>query len=77
MGYVKFQEGPIEECGINGCQNENLLSIVLDRLECFQAGEYACTENACALDSVRGALTWLKCRTAGRIKHGVEGTSEK
>src|SRR5262245_44367841 len=37
---VLFQNGPIAEHGVNGVTQEALLAIVIDRLECFQAGPY-------------------------------------
>lgn len=72
---VRFQNGPIKEAGVNGCFQEDLLAIVIDRLEHFQAGDYACRENALALTKCEEALQWLNSRTAGRQKRGVEGTS--
>ena len=33
---IKFQEGPIRECGVKGIHNEDLLNIVLERLGGFQ-----------------------------------------
>jgi len=72
--FVKFQEGPTGEFA--GCQNEDLLAIVIDRLECFQAGPYACEENARALRKIKEGLGWLRYRTAERIRRGVEGTNK-
>src|SRR5689334_6677882 len=37
---VLFQNGPINEFGVNGVTQEALLAIVAHRLECFQAGPY-------------------------------------
>src|SRR5579862_9767731 len=54
--YVPFQKGPVPDFGANGTSNEALLAVVADRLECFQAGKFACHENAVALDAVRIAL---------------------
>jgi len=73
---VHFQNGPIRENGVNGCHQEDLLAIVIDRLEGFQAGTYACRENALALTKIQEAMHWLNHRTAGRQARGVEGTSE-
>ena len=36
IAHIDFQEGPIKECGINGVANEDLLLMVLTRLEAFQ-----------------------------------------
>ena len=70
---VEFQEGPVKEAGVNGCQNEDLLRIVIDRLEGFQAGEFECLENAGALRNLRDALECLESRTKNREMRGVEG----
>ena len=74
---VKFQKGPVKENGVNGISNEDLLAIVIDRLEGFQKGEFACIENEIALHQLRSALAMLNFRTKERIKRGVEGTSQK
>jgi hypothetical protein len=74
---VFFQNGPIKENGINGCHNEDLLAIVIHRLESFQAGDYRCRENAIAITKLEEAMHWLMHRTSARVKRGVEGTSEK
>lgn len=74
---VLFQNGPINEVGVNGVTHEVLLAILIDRLECFQAGDYACDENQRALYSLLEAQAHLKSRTVGRIARGVEGTHEK
>jgi len=75
FGAIKFQKGPVKEAGVNGCHQEDLIAIVIDRLQCFQAGDYACRENALALTKLEEALHWLKHRTAERKVRGVEGTS--
>ena len=74
---VQFQNGPIKENEVNGCHQEDLLAIVLDRLQSFQSGEYACRENAIALTKIEEAMMWLNKRTADRQARGVEGTSSK
>lgn len=74
---VLFQNGPIKENGVNGVTQEALLAIVIDRLRCFQAGPFACQDNADALDYCKGALAMLQKRTKARIARGVEGTHEK
>jgi hypothetical protein len=71
---VDFQDGPIKEAGINGCHNEDLMAIVIDRLQAFQTSRYACRENALALTKMEEALMWLRHRTEGRGARGVEGT---
>lgn len=76
VGLVHFQEGPIKECGVNGVANEDLIGMVLARLLSFQKSEYKCKENAEAVKCLMKALEWLRKRTNGRVKRGVEGTSK-
>lgn len=73
---VNFQNGPINENGINGVTQEALLAIVIDRLQSFQRGKYACRENALALTKLEEAQHWLLHRTRARMARGVEGTSK-
>jgi hypothetical protein len=72
---MRFQKGGIAEAGVNGITQEALLAIVIDRLRCFQAGPFACPENAEALAHSWKALDALKSRTKARIARGVEGKS--
>lgn len=76
FGFIKFQNGPIKESGVNGCHQEDLLAIVIDRLEGFQSGQFACKENRLALVHVCFALDLLNRRTQERINRGVEGTNQ-
>lgn len=74
---IQFQNGPIAEAGVNGLTQEVLLAICADRLRSFQAGPYACRENALALTKIEEAQHWLSSRTLARMARGVEGTHEK
>lgn len=71
---IVFQNGPILEAGVNGLTHEVLLAILVDRLKAFQAGPYACRENALALTKLEEAQHWLHARTRARLARGVEGT---
>jgi hypothetical protein len=73
---VLFQNGPIGEggVGVNGITHEALIAILIDRLEGFQSGPYACRENALALTKLQEAAHWLHHRTRARMARGVEGT---
>ncbi len=75
--FIMFQNGPINVAGVNGITQEALLAICIDRLESFQAGPYACRENALALTKLQEAQMWLQKRTRDRLARGVEGTHEK
>lgn len=59
-----------------GVTNEALLAIVIDRLEGYQSGPFACEENALALESAKASLEYLKMRTKDRQKRGVENTHQ-
>lgn len=74
---IHFQNGPIQEAGVNGISGEALLAIVIDRLRSFQAGPFSCRENAVALTYAETALMWLQKRTRDRLARGVEGTNQK
>lgn len=71
---VTFQKGPIKEYGVNGCCNEDLIAMVIDRLESFQKSEFSCRENALAITKLEEALHWLRHRTDKRERAGTEGT---
>lgn len=74
---VNFQNGPIKVAGVNGVNNEDLIIMVISRLEHFQKGEYACRENAVAITKLEEALMWLRKRTINRERRNVKGTHEK
>lgn len=74
---IPFQNGPIAEHGVNGLTHEALLAILIDRMEGFQAGQYASADNQEALDAMRRAQTALQRRTLARMARGVEGTHAK
>lgn len=71
---VLFQNGPIGEVGVNGVTQEALIAILMDRLEGFQRGPFACSDNENALHCLRMAKAWLHRRTEARMERGVEGT---
>lgn len=76
LSEIHFQEGPIKEYGVNGVCNEDLLVMVIRRLQGFQESEFKCRENACAITKLEEALMWLLKRTMGRENRGVEGTNK-
>jgi hypothetical protein len=71
---ISFQNGPINEVGVNGITHEALLTILIDRLEGFQAGPFANECNARALSYLEAAQGELFARTRERMARGVEGT---
>lgn len=66
---VEFQRGPRKDPDSrHGVLDSDLLEIVRDRLKCFQAGEFATRENACALTHIEEALLWMNKRVEDRIE---------
>jgi hypothetical protein len=74
---IQFQNGPIKENGVNGCHVEDLLAIVIDRIQSWQNGEMYCRENALAITKAEECLHWLNHRTRDRENRGVLGTKNK
>lgn len=77
VGEVHFQEGAIKEHGVNGVMNEDLIAMIITRLEHFNNSEFRCRENSMAITKLEEALLWLRKRTMGRENRGVEGTHIK
>lgn len=74
LNTITFQKGAIKEHGVNGVMNEDLIAMVIDRLQSFQESDYKCRENAVAVTKLEEALMWLRKRTQDREDRGVEGT---
>ena len=75
---IEFQKGPRKAADArHGVLDTDLLEIVRDRLKFFQAGDYACRENACALTHIEEALMWMNKRVEDRAERGVLGTTQK
>lgn len=62
VGFLHFQQGSLSEEGVNGVLNEDLLNILIDRVESFQRSKLRCRENENALQHLYEALTWLNLR---------------
>lgn len=72
---IKFQAGPLHEVGINGCSIEDVVDVLVTRLNGFQKGPFRCRENALAITKLEEAKQWLLYRTSKRHQQGVEGTN--
>lgn len=69
-----FQRGPRRAPGSTpGLMEDDLLAILEDRLQAFQAGPFACPENQLALEGVQTARGALNRRVADRLARGVLG----
>jgi hypothetical protein len=77
LAEINFQEGPIKEAGVNGVMDEDLIAMVITRLEHFQNSEFSCRDNAITITHLEDALLRLRKRTMGREKRNVEGTHIK
>jgi hypothetical protein len=75
LAQLQFQKGPIQEVGTNGITHEAVLAILIDRLRGFQAGPFACRENALAMTRLEEAAHWLDHRTRVREARGVDSRS--
>lgn len=75
---IGLQSGPRSAIdSTRGVLDGDLLEIVRHRLQCFQAGDYACRENALALTAIEEALLWMAKRADDRAERGVLGTTQK
>ena len=72
---IQFQFGPVKVFGINGCRIDEIIDVLVARLEGFQKGPFRCRENSIAITHLEDAKLWLMYRTTKRIKQNVEGTN--
>lgn len=56
----------------NGTTNEEVLSVLIDRMKYLQA-KFPCRENAIVITKLEESLMWLEKRTAERKARNVEG----
>jgi hypothetical protein len=76
--FIQFQHGPRNVAGSkSGVTEAVLLAVLIDRLEGFQAGPFACRENAIILTKLEECLHWTKARADKRAARGVLGKNEK
>lgn len=74
VASVQFQQGPRNEPGSKpGVTEAVLYAILIDRLRGFQAGPYACEENADQLSLLEECLRRTKARADERARRGVLG----
>lgn len=83
IGYtIAWQNGPcpIEEDGSQPCRNGAFLIEVLEsceaRLKHYQESDFACVENATALEHLEDVIGYLKTRRDRRRDAGTLGTHE-
>ena len=69
---VVFQNGVVPEVGRNGWQNEELLEVLISRLN-FLNQMFPCRENSITITKLEEALLWQEKRRKDRQTRGVEG----
>lgn len=78
LARVQFQKGQLMgPDDLNGCFNEDLLVMVLDRLIGFSNGPYSCRETSMARTDIERALHVMKQRKIERTRRGVQGKHQK
>ena len=70
-----FQNGPVKENGVNGCQVTDILEVVKVIFEGLNE-QHPHIENALTVAHIEAALEAQRRRTADREARGVEGTSQ-
>lgn len=75
---IEWQNGPLgrgaDRKEPNGAFVETVIKAARDRLLHYQGTQFACAENALAIDHLEVALATLAGRTARRESAGMEGT---
>jgi hypothetical protein len=60
-----------------GTTTEDVLNVLIDRLQTFQQGQWPCEENDFAITHLQAALEVMERRTADREARGVEGRPQQ
>lgn len=71
----KIQEGPIKECGKNGCDATEIIRYAIGLYRSFN-NAHGCRENSLTITHLEEALHWQEARTRDREKRQVEGTNQ-
>lgn len=69
---IQFQNGPVQEFGVNGVQLTQVLKIALARYKMLNKS-FPCRENSLVITKLQEAILWDEERTAKRTTQGVEG----
>lgn len=77
---IEWQNGPLgrgdDRLAPSGAFVETVIAAAKQRIEYYQASQFACRENALAITKLDEALHWLNSRTSRRESSGTEGTHE-
>lgn len=68
----KIPEGDILKTVNDGTTNEEILSMLINRMEYLQ-GISPCRENAIVITKLQESLMWINKRTEDRVGRGVTG----
>ena len=74
-GRLCFQDGPVQEHGVNGVQALEVLGIVATYLNGVNTPPFRTRETSLAITKIEEAQHWLEARTNARVKRVVEGTN--
>ncbi len=78
VASIQFQKGPrLNPESTPGMTEAAVLAVLVDRLQGFQSGPYACRENAIQLTKLEETMHWTKHRADERARRGVLGKNEK
>lgn len=70
---IQFQDGSVQENGVNGCQIEDVIDVLVERLQSLNVPPFNCRENSLAITHLQEAQNWLYRRTRNRVAQRVEG----
>ena len=77
---INFQNGPVQEHGVNGCQIEDIIDVAIARINFLNNvladGKFRCRENSLAVTKLQESKFWLEHRTKMREQQKVEGTNK-
>lgn len=77
VGFIQFQHGPrLDPKSRIGVTEAALYVVLIDRLEGFQAGPFACDENMQQIDLLKQCLALTKARADARAAAGILGKNE-
>lgn len=77
VGFLRFQDGPIKEVGINGVQVEHLIDLCWMRLMLLGSMHGGPDEETTkAIENLKSAGRWLQSRKIRREAAGTEGTPQ-
>lgn len=74
--HVEFQHGLVPKVGVNGVRVEDVMDVVIRRLERYQNTELACAENHEAIRNLHAAKDAMARRRQRRQTQGVLNTYE-